>query len=48
VRESLKGLKISLDGEQTEFLLNPINPFAKELKIVGVSDFAERTLLYKT
>ncbi len=43
-----EGLKIGLEGEQTELLLNPINPFAKVLKIVGVGDFVERTLLHKT
>jgi hypothetical protein len=48
VKESLKGLKIGLDGEQIEFLLTPINPLAKVLKVVGVGDFVERTLLYKT
>jgi hypothetical protein len=46
--ESLKGLKIGLDGEQTGFLLTPINSLAKVLKIAGVGDFVERTLLYKT
>ena len=48
MRESLKGLKIGLDDEQAGFLLTPINPFVKVLKFVGVGDFVERTLLYKT
>jgi hypothetical protein len=48
VRESLKGLKIGLNGKETGFLLTPINPFAKVLKIVGDGDFAVRKLLYKT
>jgi len=48
VRESLKGLKIGLDGEQIEFLQTPTNPFGKVLKIAGIGDFVERTFLYKT
>jgi hypothetical protein len=48
VRESLKGLKIGLNGKETGFLPTPMNPFAKVLKIVGVGDFVVRTLLYKT
>jgi hypothetical protein len=37
VSESLKGLKVGLDDEQTGFLLTLTNPFAKVLKIVGVT-----------
>jgi hypothetical protein len=37
VRESLKDLKVDLDDEQTGFLLTLTNPFAKVLKIVGVT-----------
>jgi hypothetical protein len=48
VRESLKGLKVGLDDEQTGFLLTLTNPSAKVLKIIGVADFVERMLLYKT
>jgi hypothetical protein len=39
VRESLKGLKVGLDDEQTGFLQNLTNPFAKVIKIVGAGDF---------
>jgi hypothetical protein len=38
---------VDLDGKQTYFLLTPISPFVKVLKMVSVSNFVNETPLYK-